>query len=334
MPWVNRPLPRYEIPAPKVIPYPTSAPPCHASELRISQGRGGAAAGTLYERLVFTNIGRRTCLLRGYPTINALGPTAAVARCIPTAKASPPSTSSPPTCRRAATASSASQPATSATTAPGLRWPTGNSASRSQTGKPSMPEPARPHHRGLRSLPQQLRATGALHAASAHPGNPRDRNRSRPPAGERPRRNDPPLHDHSLESDENDDHASAMPRLQRRHLRLRPRRPAIPRTQLRHHPRDRRSQTCPPRHATHSAEPPRHGHRQVQLEPEQPARALRRPHRPNHPPLIRPRPFVRGAITPGTMNDHRFIVVISRVFRLEPRYLHEAKRPRFQGLSQ
>jgi len=74
VPWLNRPLPRYEIPAPKVIPYPTSAPPCHASELRISQGRGGAAAGTLYERLVFTNIGRRTCLLRGYPTINALGP--------------------------------------------------------------------------------------------------------------------------------------------------------------------------------------------------------------------------------------------------------------------
>jgi hypothetical protein len=57
-----------------VIPYPTSAPPCHASELRISQGRGGAAAGTLYERLVFTNTGRRACLLRGYPTINALGP--------------------------------------------------------------------------------------------------------------------------------------------------------------------------------------------------------------------------------------------------------------------
>ena len=74
VPWVNRPLPRYEVPAPQVIPYPTSAPPCHASELRISQGRGGAAAGTLYERLVLTNIGGRTCLLRGYPTISALGP--------------------------------------------------------------------------------------------------------------------------------------------------------------------------------------------------------------------------------------------------------------------
>jgi hypothetical protein len=74
VPWVNRPLPRYEVPAPQVIPYPTSSPPCHASELRIAQGRGGAAAGTLYERLVFTNIGRRTCLLRGYPTITALAP--------------------------------------------------------------------------------------------------------------------------------------------------------------------------------------------------------------------------------------------------------------------
>jgi hypothetical protein len=74
VPWVDRPLPRYEVPAPKVIPYPTSASPCRASELRISQGRGGAAAGTLYERLVFTNIGRRTCLLRGYPPITAVGP--------------------------------------------------------------------------------------------------------------------------------------------------------------------------------------------------------------------------------------------------------------------
>jgi len=74
VPWVDRPLPRYETPAPKVIPYPDSAPPCHASELRASQGKGGAAAGTLYERLVFTNIGRRVCLLRGYPTISALGP--------------------------------------------------------------------------------------------------------------------------------------------------------------------------------------------------------------------------------------------------------------------
>jgi len=72
VPWVNRPLPRYEIPAPKVIPYPVSAQPCRASALRISEGRGGAAAGTLYERLVFTNISRRTCLLRGYPTIEAL----------------------------------------------------------------------------------------------------------------------------------------------------------------------------------------------------------------------------------------------------------------------
>jgi hypothetical protein len=72
VPWVNRPVARYEVPAPKVIPYPTSAPACRAGQLRVSQGRGGAAAGTLYDRLVFTNIGKRACLLRGSPAITGV----------------------------------------------------------------------------------------------------------------------------------------------------------------------------------------------------------------------------------------------------------------------
>lgn len=72
VPWVNRPVARYEIPGPKLIRYPTSAPACHAGQLRVSQGRGGAAAGTLYERFVFTNVGTRSCLLRGYPTISGV----------------------------------------------------------------------------------------------------------------------------------------------------------------------------------------------------------------------------------------------------------------------
>jgi hypothetical protein len=72
VPWVNRPVARYETPAPKVTPYPASAPACRASQLRVSQGRGGAAAGTLYERLVFTNKSKHPCLLRGYPSITAI----------------------------------------------------------------------------------------------------------------------------------------------------------------------------------------------------------------------------------------------------------------------
>jgi hypothetical protein len=72
--WVDRPVARYVIPAPKLVPYPTSAPACRASQLRVSQGRGGAAAGTAYEQLVFTNLGHGACLLRGYPTIAAIDP--------------------------------------------------------------------------------------------------------------------------------------------------------------------------------------------------------------------------------------------------------------------
>jgi hypothetical protein len=71
VPWLNRPLPLYVLPEPVLIPYPTAAPPCHAGQLRVSQGRGGVGAGNHLDELVFTNIGARACLLRGYPTISA-----------------------------------------------------------------------------------------------------------------------------------------------------------------------------------------------------------------------------------------------------------------------
>ena len=74
VPWLDHPLALYRVPPPRTISYPTSAPACHASQLRATQGRGGAAAGTYYERVVFTNVGTTTCLLRGYPTISAVGP--------------------------------------------------------------------------------------------------------------------------------------------------------------------------------------------------------------------------------------------------------------------
>lgn len=72
VPWLSRTVARYEIPPSKLIPYPVSASACRADQLRVSQGRGGAAAGTLFERLVFTNVGGRACLLRGYPTISGV----------------------------------------------------------------------------------------------------------------------------------------------------------------------------------------------------------------------------------------------------------------------
>lgn len=73
-PWVDRPLPLYSTPAPRPIRYPTSAPLCRAGELRVTEGRGGAATGHELQELVFRNVGPRTCLLRGYPTISAETP--------------------------------------------------------------------------------------------------------------------------------------------------------------------------------------------------------------------------------------------------------------------
>lgn len=70
-PWVDRPLPLYRAPDPKLIRYSTTAPPCRAGELRVSQGQEGAAAGNAAEPLLFTNAGSRTCVLRGYPTVTA-----------------------------------------------------------------------------------------------------------------------------------------------------------------------------------------------------------------------------------------------------------------------
>ena len=77
MQWVNRPIPLYVVPEPKLIRYPTSARPCRAAQLRVSQGRSGVGLGNRLEELVFTNLGTSPCLLRGYPTISAEPPVGA-----------------------------------------------------------------------------------------------------------------------------------------------------------------------------------------------------------------------------------------------------------------
>jgi hypothetical protein len=71
IPWVNSPRPHYTIPGPTVVRFPTTAPPCRPSQLRVTRGRSGVASSNLFERLVVRNAGRRPCLLRGYPAITA-----------------------------------------------------------------------------------------------------------------------------------------------------------------------------------------------------------------------------------------------------------------------
>ena len=46
-----------------------SAPTCRTSQLSLRWGNGGAAAGTAYRPIVFTNHGSSTCALRGYPGV-------------------------------------------------------------------------------------------------------------------------------------------------------------------------------------------------------------------------------------------------------------------------
>jgi hypothetical protein len=51
-----------------------SAPTCRTSQLSLRLGNGGAAAGTAYQSIVFTNHGTSTCALRGYPGVAFVAP--------------------------------------------------------------------------------------------------------------------------------------------------------------------------------------------------------------------------------------------------------------------
>jgi len=74
VPWVDRPLPLYVTPQPKLVHYPTSAPRCRASQLRVRRGRTGVATGNALEELVFTNVSSTPCLLRGSPSVSGVPP--------------------------------------------------------------------------------------------------------------------------------------------------------------------------------------------------------------------------------------------------------------------
>jgi hypothetical protein len=65
VPWVNRSAPAY-VPPPQ--PRPTAAyPPCRAWQLTGRAGRGGPAAGTVYQQVVLINRSNRPCTLSGGP---------------------------------------------------------------------------------------------------------------------------------------------------------------------------------------------------------------------------------------------------------------------------
>jgi hypothetical protein len=44
--------------------------PCATSELKVSLGQSGAAAGTFYQRVEFRNAGAQACTLTGYPGVS------------------------------------------------------------------------------------------------------------------------------------------------------------------------------------------------------------------------------------------------------------------------
>jgi hypothetical protein len=65
----------------------TGLPRCTTGELSVALGEGGAAAGSVYRPLIFTNTGSHTCELRGFPGVSyvagddghQVGPAAAMA---------------------------------------------------------------------------------------------------------------------------------------------------------------------------------------------------------------------------------------------------------------
>ena len=56
--------------SPSASPSAAALAGCPTSSLKLSTGRGGAAAGTYYLPLVFTNVATTACSLRGFPGVS------------------------------------------------------------------------------------------------------------------------------------------------------------------------------------------------------------------------------------------------------------------------
>ena len=57
---------------------PAGPGPCQSSALKVALGNGGAAAGTAYYQILFTNESSATCTLYGFPGVSFTGETYAV----------------------------------------------------------------------------------------------------------------------------------------------------------------------------------------------------------------------------------------------------------------
>ncbi|HUB38687.1 MAG TPA: DUF4232 domain-containing protein [Streptosporangiaceae bacterium] len=57
---------------------PAGPGPCQSSELKVTLGRGSAAAGTAFYEILFTNDSSTTCTLYGFPGVSFTGETYAV----------------------------------------------------------------------------------------------------------------------------------------------------------------------------------------------------------------------------------------------------------------
>jgi hypothetical protein len=69
--------------APAAAPAPGGVPRCTSAELALPSGRRGGAAGSVYRRLVFTDTGRETCELRGFPGACPTSPATTATRWAP-----------------------------------------------------------------------------------------------------------------------------------------------------------------------------------------------------------------------------------------------------------
>jgi hypothetical protein len=60
---------RTSVPSGSPAAAPSGVPRCHTKDLKAATGAAEGAAGTLYLSLVFTNVSKGKCTLRGYPIV-------------------------------------------------------------------------------------------------------------------------------------------------------------------------------------------------------------------------------------------------------------------------
>jgi len=72
IPWISTPAGPAPTPSPRPTPTPLAMRYCQASDLSLRVGRTGAAAGTSYTSIIFTNKSSTQCQLQGVSTVQIL----------------------------------------------------------------------------------------------------------------------------------------------------------------------------------------------------------------------------------------------------------------------